>query len=62
MPWLETDPVTERKRFIMEWQSGELDVTELCRRHGIIRKTGYTWIAREGRPGYRGAPGWQSRN
>lgn len=51
MPWLETDPVTERKRFIMEWQSGELDVTELCRRHGISRKTGYKWIARYEREG-----------
>jgi transposase InsO family protein len=46
MPWLETNPVIERKRFIMEWQSGELDVTELCRRHGISRKTAYKWIAR----------------
>ncbi len=38
MPWLETDPVTERKRFIMEWLSGELAVAELCcRRHEISR-------------------------
>lgn len=51
MPWLETDPVTERKRFIMEWQSGELSVAELCRRHGISRKTGYKWIARYEREG-----------
>ena len=26
MPWLETDPVTERKRFIIEWLSGEFTV------------------------------------
>jgi putative transposase len=51
MPWLETDPVTERKRFIMEWQSGELGVAELCRRHGISRKTGYKWITRYEREG-----------
>ena len=46
MPWLETDPVTERKRFIMEWLSGEFAVAELCRPHEISRKTGYKWIAR----------------
>ena len=40
MPWLETDPVIERKRFIMEWLSGEFAVSELCRRHEISRKTG----------------------
>lgn len=51
MPWLETDPVTERKRFIMEWQSGELGVTELSRRHDISRKTAYKWIARYERDG-----------
>ena len=46
MPWLETDPVTERKRFILEWLSSGLSVAELCRRHDISRKTGYKWIAR----------------
>jgi putative transposase len=51
MPWLETDPVTERKRFIMEWLSGELSVVELCRRHEISRKTGYKWIRRYEREG-----------
>ena len=38
MTWLETDPVTERKRFIMEWLSGEFSVSELCCRHEISRK------------------------
>ena len=51
MPWMETDPVTERKRFIMEWLSGGLAVAELCRRHEISRKTGYKWIARYEREG-----------
>ncbi len=54
MPWLETDPVTERKRFIMEWLSGEFAVAELCRRHEISRKTGYKWIARYEREGPEG--------
>ena len=54
MPWLETDPVTERKRFIIEWLSGEFTVAELCRRHEISRKTGYKWIARYEREGPEG--------
>jgi len=54
MTWLETDPVTERKRFIMEWLSGRLAMTELCRRHEISRKTGYKWIGRYEREGPEG--------
>jgi len=54
MPWLETDPVTERKRFIMGWLSGEFAVAEFCRRHEISRKTGYKWIARYEREGPEG--------
>ena len=46
MPWKETSPVTERKRFIDEYLTGEFTVTELCRRHGISRKTGHKWIRR----------------
>lgn len=46
MPWLETEPVKERKKFILEWCSGDFGVAELCRRHGVSRKTGYKWIER----------------
>jgi putative transposase len=46
MPWLETDPVIERRRFILEWLGGDFTVAELCRRHDISRKTGYKWIER----------------
>ena len=45
MPWLETDPVIERKRFILEAEGGLFSFAELCRRHGISRKTGYKWAA-----------------
>ena len=54
MTWLETDPVTERKRFIMEWLAGEFSVTELCLRHEISRKSGYKWITRYEREGPEG--------
>ncbi len=46
MPWLETDPVTERKRFALEAECGLFSFSELCRRHGISRKTGYKWLER----------------
>ena len=54
MTWLETNPVTERKRFIMEWLSGEFAMSELCHRHEISRKTGYKWITRYEREGPEG--------
>ena len=46
MPWLETDPMNERKRFILEASGGLFSHTELCLRHGVSRKTGYKWIER----------------
>ena len=46
MPWLETDPVEERKRFILEAMGGLFTQTELCERHGISRRTGYKWLDR----------------
>jgi len=46
MPWLETDPVIERKRFIVEAQGGLFSHAELCRRHNISRQKGYKWLER----------------
>ena len=46
MPWLETDPVKERKKLIVEWQSGDFTITELSERHGVSRRTAYKWIDR----------------
>ena len=46
MPWLETDPVNERKRFILEATGGLFTHAELCRRHDISRRTGYKWLER----------------
>ena len=46
MPWLETDPVTERKRFIVEAQGGLFSHAELCQRHNISRWTGCKWLER----------------
>ena len=46
MPWLETDPVKERKKLVVEWRSGDFTVTELSERHGVSRRTAYKWIDR----------------
>jgi putative transposase len=43
MRWLETDPMNERKRFILEATGGLFSHSELCLRHDISRKTGYKW-------------------
>ena len=41
MPWLETDVVKERSRFVLNYESGLFSMTELCERYGISRPTGY---------------------
>src|SRR6185503_8503261 len=38
--------MTERKKFIDDYLTGEFTVTELCSRYGISRKTGHKWIRR----------------
>ena len=54
MPWLETDVIKERTRFVLEFESGLFSMTELCERFGISRQTGYELWKRyqaEGLPG-----------
>jgi transposase InsO family protein len=53
MPWNETNTVTERVKFVLEWEErwnakegGRVNVAELCRMYGISRQTGYLWIRR----------------
>lgn len=38
--------MSQRKKFIDDYLARQDSVTELCRRHGISRKTGYKWIDR----------------
>lgn len=35
-----------REQFVSDYARGDLSLSELCRRHGISRKTGYKWIKR----------------
>jgi len=56
MPWIETSPMDERRRFIADRQLRVFTMTELCARFGISRKTGYKWLGRyeaAGGPGLR---------
>lgn len=46
MPWKETNPMTEKMKFIVAWQSGRYSHSELCKLIGISRKSGYKWISR----------------
>lgn len=46
MPWRETCPMDERKKFIEDWLREECSVADLSRSYGISRKTAYKWLAR----------------
>jgi putative transposase len=46
MAWWENDRVTQRKKLIMEWLSGDFTVTELSERHDIARSKIYKWTGR----------------
>ena len=54
MPWLETDSMNERLKFVQDAQSDRFTMAELCARHGVSRPTGYKWIARYAEEGRRG--------
>jgi transposase len=43
MPWIQTESMSERARFIVAFQEG-CSMTELCERFSISRKTGYEWF------------------
>jgi len=54
MAWKETRVMDERMGFIVDWQRGEETVSELCRRYGVSRKTGYKMIERYAAEGVTG--------
>jgi transposase-like protein len=54
MPWKETDPMTERLRFITPYLSQVDAMTELCERFGIRRNTGDKWVRRSIEQGLAG--------
>lgn len=47
MPWRDVKPMDEKLLFIADYIRGSTtNFTELCRRYGISRKTGYKWVNR----------------
>src|SRR5688572_21372305 len=53
MPWKRTDSLSERAKFVLEWerrwdalQGRAVNVAELCRMFGVSRQTGHLWISR----------------
>lgn len=46
MPWKVSDPMSMRKDFVALATGEGANVSELCRRFGVSRKTGYKWIGR----------------
>jgi transposase InsO family protein len=47
MPFRETGRMEERIRVLLEYESGNWSVSELCRRHGVCRDTFYEWRKRK---------------
>ena len=54
MPWKECCRVSEREEFVRLLERASRNVSTMCRRYGISRKTGYKWLARYGREGMSG--------
>ena len=56
MPWQEVSTVSLRQEFMTLVQQRTVSVSELCRRYGVSRKTGYKWLGRYRREGPAGLP------
>ena len=46
MPWNETSAMDQRMHFIADYLEDYFPFSELCRRYGISRPTGYKWVQR----------------
>jgi len=54
MSWRIRDLMKAREEFVEDMKRGSLSHAETCRRHGISRRTGYKWLARDGSEGGAG--------
>ena len=54
MSWQICDIMKARNSFIEDCGRGSLSIAEVCRRHGISRKTGYKWLTRYHQKGVEG--------
>ena len=46
MPWYEVSTVSLRSEFVRLAQNDDANISQLCERFRISRKTGYKWLAR----------------
>ena len=49
MPWKACDIMALRQEFVSLAMREDANISQLCVRYGISRKTGYKWLARHGR-------------
>ena len=54
MPWKEVKPMDQKLLFIADHLRKVAALSDLCRRYGISRKTGYKWLARYQEMGVEG--------
>ena len=54
MSWKESDRVSERQEFVEFAKQPGSNMSALCSRFGISRKTGYKWLERYGSKGLEG--------
>ncbi len=43
---METNPIEQRRAFVLDHESGQWSMTELCQRYRVTRPTGYLWVGR----------------
>jgi putative transposase len=46
MSWMETTATEQRRSLVLDYESGQWSMTELCERYGVTRPTGYKWVSR----------------
>lgn len=46
MPWKELKPMDQKIQMIAEWQTKEVNITNLSNKYGVSRKTIYKWLNR----------------
>ena len=46
MAWKDVSVMSERLEFVVLASAEGANVSELCRRFGVSRKTGYKWLSR----------------
>ena len=54
MPWKEVSAMSLREEFVVLAKSEGANVSALCHRYGVSRKTGYKWLARHAAAGRAG--------